>query len=224
VPTPSLTDLARLSSLTGLTKRDPYHHGALRRALVDAGVELAREGGPSAIVLREVARRIGVSPNAAYRHFAALPELMDAIADAALGALARSMEAELAGSTGSGSARADAVGQLLAVGRGYVHFALAEPGLFAAAFSRPREDIGSGGGTGASGLSAGDLLQRALDGLVAAGLLADEDRAAAVTTAWAAVHGLSALMLGPLAGVAPEAREPLIDASLDLVCRGLLRR
>src|SRR5689334_15922121 len=73
-----------------------YHHGDLRRALVSAATELAREGGPSAIVLREAARRVGVSPNAAYRHFDALPELVEAVAFAGLAELARSMETELA--------------------------------------------------------------------------------------------------------------------------------
>ena len=47
-----------------------YHHGNLRQALVDAGVELARTGGPNAVLLRAAARQVGVSHNAAYRHFA----------------------------------------------------------------------------------------------------------------------------------------------------------
>ena len=106
-------------------KHSPYHHGDLYRALVQAGTELAREGGPSAIVLREAARRIGVSPNAAYRHFTALPDLVQAVALDALSALARSMEAELAQCRPSGDARQDAVDRLGAVGRGYIHFALA---------------------------------------------------------------------------------------------------
>ncbi len=207
-----------------LTKREPYHHGALRQALVDSGVELAREGGPSAVVLREVARRVGVSPNAAYRHFTALPDLLNAVSNAALGALARSMEAELEGLAPTGDQQVDAVNHLLAAGRGYVLFALAEPGLFATAFTRAKDGIGSEGDLGECGLSAADLLQRALDGLVAAGLLAAADREAAVINAWSAVHGLSTLLLGPLGEVPPEAREPMIDATLDLVCRGLLKR
>ncbi len=50
--------------------RDTYRHGDLSRALVEAGVELARAGGPAAVALRAATRRAGVSPNAAYRHFA----------------------------------------------------------------------------------------------------------------------------------------------------------
>jgi AcrR family transcriptional regulator len=195
----------------------PYHHGSLRSALVDAGVQLAREGGPGAIVLREVARRIGVSPNAAYRHFADLPELSDAVAEAALDALAGSMQRELAALPDTG----DPLSRLSAVGRGYVHFALAEPGLFAAAFSRANDTIDPVHQTLDGRPTASGLLQNALDDLVIAGLLAPEDRESAVTTAWAAVHGLSTLLLGPLGAVPRADREALIDATLALVCRGL---
>jgi AcrR family transcriptional regulator len=195
-----------------------YHHGSLRSALVDAGVQLAREGGPGAIVLREVARRIGVSPNAAYRHFAALPELSDAVADAALAALAASMRRERAAMPDD-----DPLLALLAVGRGYVHFALDEPGLFAAAFSRAKDHVPDDDAVDGQ-RSASGLLHDALDGLAAAGLLAPEDRDAAVTMAWSSVHGLSMLLLGPLGAVPAADREPMIDAALGLVCRALTSR
>jgi AcrR family transcriptional regulator len=65
-----------LVTASGAGKHPPYHHGNLRHALVQASTELARDGGPSAIVLREAARRVGVSANAAYRHFSALPDLV----------------------------------------------------------------------------------------------------------------------------------------------------
>jgi AcrR family transcriptional regulator len=203
-----------------VTSTHPYHHGSLRAALVDAGVQLAREGGPPAIVLREVARRIGVSPNAAYRHFAALPELSDAVADAALAALAASMRRELDALPDTG----DPLMMLLAVGRGYVHFALDEPGLFAAAFSRAKDRLDPEHETPDGQRTASGMLHDALDGLAAAGLLAVADRTAAVTMAWAGVHGLSMLLLGPLGAVPPAEREPLIDATLALICRGLTSR
>jgi len=222
-------------------RHPPYHHGDLYRALVQAGTELAREGGPSAIVLREAARRVGVSPNAAYRHFSALPDLVEAVAFDALSALARSMEAELAKCRPSGDAGRDAIDRLDAVGRGYVHFALSEPGLFATAFAprkttahtgdapvRPGDHAAHSGdgtrGVGDSGLRPYELLEQALDGMLDAGVLEAADRNIAAMNAWAAVHGLSGLLLGPMAGQAPSARETLIDAFLDLVGRGLITR
>jgi AcrR family transcriptional regulator len=208
---------------------------------VQAGTELAREGGPAAIVLREAARRVGVSPNAAYRHFSALPDLVQAVAFDALSALARSMESELTKCRPSGDAGRDAIDRLDAVGRGYVHFALGEPGLFATAFAPPKwttytgeaparsgdNAVRSGDGVpgaGDSGLMAYELLGQALDGMLDAGVLDAADRDIAATNAWGAVHGLSMLLLGPMAEQAPAARETLIDAYLDLICRGLITR
>jgi AcrR family transcriptional regulator len=221
--------------------KQPYHHGDLYRALVQAGTELAREGGPSAIVLREAARRVGVSPNAAYRHFRALPDLIEAVAFEGLSALARSMETELAKCRTSGDAGRDAISRLDAVGRGYVHFALSEPGLFATAFASRTTPAHAGEapihpgqpgarpggqtrGAGDSGLMPGELLEQALDGMLDAGVLDAADRDIAATNAWAAVHGLSGLLLGPMAGQASAEREALIDAFLDLVGRGLITR
>jgi AcrR family transcriptional regulator len=210
-------------------RAQPYHHGDLRRALVSAGTDLAREGGPGAIVLREAARRVGVSPNAAYRHFSSLPEMVAAVAFEALSALARSMEAELAQCVPSVDPAQAAIDRLGAVGRGYVHFALAEPGLFATAFTSP--SVNEGGqsdgeprGVGDSGLGPGGLLAQALDGMLAVGVLEASDREAAATNAWASVHGLSELLLGPLAGFSAAEQEAIIEGSLDLVCRGLLTR
>jgi hypothetical protein len=77
---------------------------------------------------------------------------------------------------------------------------------------------------GDSGLGPGGLLEQALDGMLNAGVLDAADRDIAATNAWAAVYGLSALLLGPLAGHAPAARETLIDASLDLIGRRLITR
>jgi hypothetical protein len=74
------------------------------------------------------------------------------------------------------------------------------------------------------GLMPGELLEQALDGMVDAGVLDAADRNTAALNAWAAVHGLSELLLGPMAGQAPSARGPLIDAFLDLVGRGLITR
>src|ERR687893_1691822 len=82
-------------SEAGSPKRGTYRHGDLRRALVEAGTEMAREGGPDAVVLREATRRAGVAPSAAYRHFADRQELLDAVCSAAQAALAMAIETEL---------------------------------------------------------------------------------------------------------------------------------
>jgi AcrR family transcriptional regulator len=75
--------------------RTTFRHGDLRRALLQAGIELARDGGPQAVVLREATRRAGVAPNAAYRHFSSHRDLLQAVRAAALSSLALAIEAEI---------------------------------------------------------------------------------------------------------------------------------
>ena len=73
------------------TAAQPYHHGNLRPVLVDTAVELARSTGPDGVVLREVARRAGVSHNAAYRHFSDRAALLAEVSDRAYADLERAM-------------------------------------------------------------------------------------------------------------------------------------
>src|SRR5213079_2772110 len=109
--------------------RSTYRHGDLRRALLDAGIELARSGGPDAVVLREATRRAGVVPNAAYRHFASRHDLLQAVRAAALSALAVAMEEELARQRPARRRSDCARAGLRAIGTGYLRFAQAETGL-----------------------------------------------------------------------------------------------
>jgi AcrR family transcriptional regulator len=206
------------------TQTRRYHHGDLRRALVLAGVELAREGGPSAIVLREAARRVGVSPNAAYRHFDDLPALIEAVGEDARLTLARSMQAGLGRLVATGDARQDAVEALHVVGLAYVRFALAEPGLYAAAFQGDFPGAEPGAEPCDEEPSPAGILETVLDGLLAAGVMSAEDRPFAFAHAWSAVHGLSMLLLGPLATITGEQREAVIEATISLIGRGLLVR
>jgi AcrR family transcriptional regulator len=199
----------------------PYHHGNLRVALVAAGVELARAGGPDAVSIREVCRQVGVSHAAAYRHFPDRNALLAAVADAAMGALAELMEQLIDATDGPDPAAAAEAG-LRATGRAYIRFAITEPGLFRTAFARPELHgdplVGDPGTPGHGPLG---LLSRSLDRLLASGALAPERRPGAEVTAWSAVHGLSMLLLeGPLRGLDPELRDAQIERVLVDVCRG----
>jgi AcrR family transcriptional regulator len=197
-----------------------YHHGDLRNALIDAGVELAREGGPAAIVLREAARRVGVSPNAAYRHFADLIDLVDAVARQGLTELATAMQREITKQRLTGDAATDARAYMRATGRAYVDFALTQSGLFRTAFGRQHR-LYSKETMGQDWCSPQDLLNEGLLRLVAAGLLPAEEIESARMLAWSTVHGLSLLLMGPMSDVPKRERSALIDATLDQVSRGL---
>lgn len=209
---------------SGPPDRATYHHGDLRQALVDAGLALARDGGPDAVVVREATRRVGVAPNAAYRHFADRRALLDAVCSAAQAALAVAIERELA-AIPDALAPADAArARLRAVGAGYLRFARAEPGLFRTAFSASPDlaDAASPARRGASGLTPFELLGAALDALVAAGALPAARRANAEFLAWSAVHGLAMLLIdGPLRAFDDARAEAVGERLIAMVEQGL---
>ncbi|MEU9144700.1 TetR/AcrR family transcriptional regulator [Streptomyces sp. NPDC048349] len=207
-------------------KRSTYRHGNLRNALLDAALELAREGGPDAVSLREVTRRAGVSPNAAYRHFADRAALVHGVSQAAMARVALTMEEEIdrlvaeAGDDPAARARA----RFRAVGTGYLRFAVTEPGLFRTAFHVPADMAYATDTTaaGTGGLTPFELLGAALDGLVETGRLPAERRAGAEFLAWSAVHGLAVLMIdGPLRGVTEAQAHEAGQDLIGMVERGL---
>jgi AcrR family transcriptional regulator len=204
--------------------RKTFRHGDLRRALLEAGTALAREGGPNAVVLREATRRAGVAPNAAYRHFSSHGDLLQAVRAAALSSLALAIEAEIAGVRRSKLTAESARAMLRAVGTGYLKFALAETGLFRTAFSVPDRVEGDvdAAKAGKSGLNPFQLLSRALDLMVEASVLPRERRPGAEYLAWSAVHGLAFLIIeGPLSRSSHKEIHAISDRLLQMVEKGL---
>jgi AcrR family transcriptional regulator len=204
--------------------RSSYRHGDLRRALLEVGVELARAGGPEAVVLREATRRVGVVPNAAYRHFADRQALLGAVCAAAQSAMAEAMEAELARLPPGLDPAAAARARVRAVGLGYVRFARAEPGLFRTAFSVPVDlrESANPNRAGPGGLTPFQLLASALDALVESGALPPERRPGAEFLAWSSVHGLAVLTIdGPLRDLDEARIDAIGQRLLDMVDQGL---
>jgi len=205
-------------------ERSTYRHGDLRRALLEAGVDLARDGGPDAVVLREATRRAGVVPNAAYRHFARRDELLRAVRSAALSALAVAIETELAGLPLGAHPADSARGGLRAVGTAYLRFARRETGLFRTAFAALDDapDVTDSDKAGHSGLSPFQLLGAVLDRLVEAGALPPERRPGAEYLTWSTVHGLAMLVIdGPLHRLPAAQVDDIGRHLLDMVEKGL---
>ena len=191
-----------------------YHHGNLRAELLRTAVELAREQGPDGVVLREVARRAGVSHNAAYRHFADREELLSATAREGQDALSRAMSNRAARVRGGDPAERS-VRRLREIGKAYVLFAVREPGLFATAFAGTVERESDQPGPY-------ELLSAALDEMEEVGTLSPDRREGAEVACWSAVHGFAVLHIdGPLHDVPARERDRQLEAMLDVLQAGL---
>jgi AcrR family transcriptional regulator len=153
----------------------PYHHGDLKRALIDQATNLIRAGEEPA--LRRLAADVGVSPSAAYRHFADHSALLDEVAANWLDSLGQQMAGSDAGSEDDG---------LLAVCLTYLKTAVADPQLFRLAsgphgFGRPGGVVNAG--------ASGPLPQQRFLRLA---------HPAVAERAWIATHGLAVLTVdGP---------------------------
>ena len=201
--------------------RTSYHHGDLANALADAATEMARTGGPDAVVLRAAARAAGVSAAAAYRHFADHGELLQVVRRRALDSLAAAMQVSLDEGEPLADPAEESLRRLRALGRAYIKFALTDPGLFRTAFCRPEKPVpGAVKAIATHGPYA--LLSGVLDELVEHGVLDPDRRVGAEIPAWAAVHGLATLLIdGPLAMITPEERAEAIERSSDFMLNGI---
>jgi AcrR family transcriptional regulator len=194
-------------------RQRPRPPGAVRSALIEAGVELARWGGPDAIVLRQVTRIVGVVPNTAYRHFADRDALLAAVRDAALRELAQRMADGMSQVRARPHTPTGARLRLRAVGNAYLDFARTEPGLFDTAFTAtehlPRDANDEP--------RPFDHLKAALDDLVQAGLLEPARRPNTEYPTWAAVHGLAVLLRGPLRSLTEREKTRFATQTLTFI-------
>jgi AcrR family transcriptional regulator len=197
--------------------RNPYHHGDLRNALIAAAAQLAEQGGPPAVTIRAAARVVGVTPTAAYRHFSGQEALLIAAKSYSLDQMGIVMRKRLAGLPSEPDPAKAAMARLEAVGRGYVEFALAQPGLFRTAFTvdvaKPPLDISDPDGPH-------QMLVRGVDELIKLGFVGEDFRVGSEVAAWSFVHGLSLLMLeGPLSRLPDEEREAVVDQAIKTFVR-----
>jgi AcrR family transcriptional regulator len=186
-----------VSTLESTALKKAYHHGDLRAALIEAGLTLLEARNADDLSLREVARAVGVSPTAVYRHFPDKSALMAALAADGLARLAVVQHA-------ASDAAGGGVAGFGATGAAYVRFALANPALFRLIFANPAIHPHPDG-------QEDDAMAflRANAALLAKGKGGDAQVIA--LQAWAIAHGLAMLMLD---GQVPVDEE-LIDRVID---------
>lgn len=233
-------------------KGKPYHHGDLREALVQAGLELLRERGLEGVRLRETASRAGVSHTAPYHHFPNKAMLIEALAVESFGRFTRALQRAWEETPGPSIAR------FRALGLAYVRFALEHSAEFRlmnrpelrrtgsqpdrAEQAAPVEQVSSIGGASPDGQappieSASPVEQAAqlsygvlLDGIRASqreGFIAEGDPEPLALAAWSTVHGLSVLLIDGLleegAG-SPAAGLALAEVVTETLGQGLIVR
>jgi AcrR family transcriptional regulator len=203
---------------SGAAKR-AYHHGDLRNALISAAAELAAKGGPGSVTIRAAAREVGVTPTAAYRHFAGHEELLAAAKECAQNELVAAMQKELAARSTSSDPVHRALARFGALGRGYIAFARAQPGLFRTVFSPEGVVLAPKANREKEGPF--QMLLGAVDELVEVGYLSHERSPITEFAAWAMVHGLAMLLDGPLRDMPDDIRDEAIVRSMLVLGHGL---
>jgi len=199
-------------------RAEGYHHGHLRRALLDAAMDLVRERGIDGFALREVARRAGVSHAAPYHHFADKGALASALAIESFRLFEATFREAVAGTEGT---HLDAV---RAIGRAYVRFAFDDPARFTLMWRPELRTAEDDSPVDEAGLASYQVLIDEVQAGQRAGQIVAGDPGLLSLAAWSTVHGLATLIVdGPLRDqvLSWSQAEPMVDAVLDLAVRGL---
>jgi AcrR family transcriptional regulator len=216
--TPSISFEASMEKIESAAATRPYHHGDLRRALVEAAFALVTEEQDWSFSLREVARRAGVSHNAPYNHFSEKRDLLGAVAALGFEKLRDRMLQAIA-ETGAAEAA------LAAAAQAYVGFAVDNPALYRLMFGPALAEAPEGRPARAAGADAKAVLEQiilrgARDGTFVVGADDHAARAMAALYCWSAVHGLTLLVIDGKA----EAKLPihdLVNGLVQIILEGL---
>lgn len=185
-----------------MPKVSTYHHGDLRRALLDAGEEELATNGLAGFSLRRVALRVGVSHTAPSHHFGDAAGLIEALARRGFHRLLACMQARQAKAPGLAYER------LMASGMGYLDFAMGNPALFRLVFGLPKGPNPNPDVMEAA-TAAFMHLARDVGALRGQGPLEHPSAYAEVMACWTRVHGFAELLLaghiqGPDCASPPE--------------------
>ncbi len=186
-----------------------YHHGNLRDALLAAGLAMLESGAGESFSLRELARQVGVSANAPYRHFPSKDALLLAmIADG----FTRFSAAQISASMAAMQRQESPAECFMAAGLAYIQFARDNPQLFRLMFS----SFAAENRCADSDASSQVAFQNLNHGVAAAmgKPTTDPQVAIAAIHAWGLVHGLSQLILDHQLDHQPMGVDALVRAVL----------
>jgi len=210
-----------MSSPVDRQKPKPYHHGDLRHALIQAGLEMLAEGGAAALDLRKVARKAGVSHAAPYRHFADKQALVAAINEEGFRRLAERIRSTLR------EAPDDPFEQLQAIARAYVQFAQEHPWLMREMFSGLTVEREAFSGLYTESKAVFTLYMEVVKRGQERGKIIDVDPGALAGVVWSLLHGVAMLtienQMRPYTD-GPDGAERVTRFSVQMLYEGLGRK
>lgn len=198
-------------------KREHYHHGNLRQALIDAAIELAAEGGAEQVTVREAARRAGVSPGAPFRHFPNREALMTAVAEEAMSRFRAEITLHL-----QGLQQKSPLERLGALAMAFLHWAVRNPTHFRIISERQLISFEASDSLVRGSAEVRGMTEMLLDEARGAGLIAVKDIPLLALVSRAFVYGLARMQVdGQMAqwNVSPEATDDTLGAAADLFVR-----
>jgi AcrR family transcriptional regulator len=200
----------------------PYHHGDLKRVLVDAALQLAEEGGAEAVSVREAARRAGVSPGAPFRHFPSRVALMTAVAEEAQRRFRAEIDAAL-----SEVPDGDPLARFRCLGLAYLRWAMRNPAHFEIISSGKYFDHDQATELSRDNSELIGMTERTLADAFAKGQLRSGDLKRVQIAGRAMVYGFARMNIDghfPRWGIAEADAERTAEAILDLFIEGIARR
>lgn len=197
--------------------RSTYHHGDLKRALIEAALTLVAEKGPRGFTLTEAARRAGVSPAAPYRHFPDKAHLLAAVAEQGFVELHEALVA-----AGSANGVTEQRTRVVAMARGYVRWAVAHPEYYQVMFGGDTNKSEHPGLLEAGGRTFGCLLE-VITECLSSGLIQGDDPLRIAGPMWSTIHGIATLAIGGDLGQVgiDEQPEDLVQRSANVLLAGL---
>ncbi|MEO1131964.1 MAG: TetR/AcrR family transcriptional regulator [Cyanobacteria bacterium J06639_1] len=172
-----------------MSRQASYHHGNLRRALLDAALWVLEHGDAKSLSLREVARRAKVSHTAPYRHFAHKQALLAAVAEEGFVAFGEYLK------KARDEDRDSPLQALLHTGTAYVRYALDRPTHYRVMFGRNLENCDEYPSLVKAANATFNILVEIVQAGQAKGVVRSGDARQLALGAWAQVHGLAMLML-----------------------------
>ena len=194
-------------------ERHAYHHGDLRKALLEAAEAELAEKGVEGFTLRGCAKRAGVSHAAPAHHFRDANALLTALAAVAAQRLYDSMERRHA------LAEKTPRAQFIASGVGYVEFALANPALFRLMFSSDRPDA-TDENLHKQASAAFMVLVDDVTALTGGNPMASDAGQLTIAAAWSLVHGIANLLIANRIGFL----RPMLERDFEATIIGLIER